>query len=620
MLTFFTKNLGWRIQFTLSLFVFITAVPIGLIWYTSSEQILFKTIEKLYHHSSEVIKSQLDDFFTEAKTVYEHQSRLNINLAETINDREKLLAHIANILNHHHDIDYYYFANNKGALLSLGKNQDTQYIRLESDQPSVGPISSYKADFNGNGEHILNQKAFFDPRARDWYQRALEKNQPVWSNIYPGAIENILGISLSKVLKDTDGNVLGVWGLDLTLNSVTQQLKKSKLSPNSTVLLMNTRGEIIASTNDKHAPKDGQLLNVASGQTPLLQTIWPTVSPAEYYKNNSAYQFRYEGEQWVCFTSYYPLSDNRDILVLFITPISDFTSEFIEAKHFAIIITVLLIGIAIYYGSYGTKYILTPIIRLTHSAEAISQGKWNQQIHLERQDELGQLARSFNKMIEHLKSYIDQLNTHQDETARLNALLEKQNQKLEERVQARTRSLTEANQKLQQLAYYDPLTNVANRRYFWDEFERQLHQPTGPAESPLHRGWLFILDIDNFKQFNDQYGHVVGDDALKYFSHVCTSCLSDQDMIGRIGGEEFAIWSNVIHQAEAQAIADAILSALSLQPLFETEHNEAITISASIGVIPCQYGDKNCYARADKQLYKAKASGKNQVCINTHRC
>jgi diguanylate cyclase (GGDEF)-like protein len=619
MLTFFTKNLGWRIQFTLSLFVFITAVPIGLIWYKSSEQVLIKTIEKLYHHSSEVIKSQLDEFFTEANTVYAHQARLGIDLAETITDRDNLLEHIANILNHHHDIDYFYFANNEGALLSLGKVQKTQFIRLESDQPSAGPISSYNADFNGNGEHIINQNAFFDPRTRDWYLRALEHEQPVWSDIYLGAIENILGISLSKVLKDTDGKVLGVWGLDLTLNSVTQELHKSKLSPNSTVLLMDVNGEIIASTNDKHAPKDGKLLNVASGQTPLLQTIWPTVSPAEYYKNTSAYQFRYQGEQWVCFTSYYPLSDSRDILMLFITPVSDFTSEFIEAKHFAIIITVLLVGIAIYYGSYGTKYILTPIIRLTHSAEAISQGKWNQQIHLDRQDELGQLARSFNKMVEHLKSYIDQLNTHQDETARLNALLEKQNLKLEERVQARTLSLTEANQKLQQLAYYDPLTNVANRRYFWDEFERQLHQPTGPAESPLHRGWLFILDIDNFKQFNDKYGHVVGDDALKHFSDVCTSCLSDQDMIGRVGGEEFAIWSNVILQTEAQAIADAILYALSSQALFKTENNEAITISASIGVIPCQYGDKNCYARADKQLYKAKAAGKSQVCMNTDR-
>lgn len=421
------------------------------------------------------------------------------------------------------------------------------------------------------------------------------------------------------MLKDTDGNVLGVWGLDLTLDSVTKQLQKSKLSPNSTVLLMNTSGEIIASTNNKHAPKDRQLLNVASGQTPLLQTIWPTVSPAEYYKNNSAYQFRYDGEQWVCFTSYYPLSESRDILVLFLTPVSDFTSEFIETKRFAIIITVLLVGIAIYYGSYGTKYILTPIKRLTDSAEAISQGKWEHQIHLERHDELGQLARSFNKMINHLKSYIDQLNAHQKETVRLNALLEKQNQKLEERVQARTLSLTEANLKLQQLAYYDPLTEVANRRYFWDEFERQLHQPTGPTEAPSHRGWLFIIDIDNFKQFNDRYGHIVGDNALKYFSQVCTACLHEQDMIGRIGGEEFAIWSNVIHQSEAQAIADAILSALSSRPLFVTDDHEAIFISASIGVTSCRYGDKNCYAHADKELYNAKAAGKNQVCINADK-
>ena len=111
MLSQLSKNLGLRIQLILTLLVLLTAIPIGLLWYHSSEQVRLQTLERLYHHSSETIYHQLDNFFAEARMVYQHQQRIEADLPAIVQDRDKLIAYLATVLNHHFTIDYFYFAN-----------------------------------------------------------------------------------------------------------------------------------------------------------------------------------------------------------------------------------------------------------------------------------------------------------------------------------------------------------------------------------------------------------------------------------------------------------------------------------------------------------------------------
>ncbi|WP_299022592.1 diguanylate cyclase [uncultured Photobacterium sp.] len=603
-----SKNLGLRIQLILTLFVLLTATPIGLLWYHSSEQVRLTTVEKLYRYSSKTIQTQLNNFFAEAKLVYQHQQRIHTQLPEIVQNREQLLSHIENVLNHHFNIDYYYFANNKGGLLSLGQGENRNFVRLESQHNKAGPLLSYESQFDGRDLKVIDRIKYYDARQREWYQRAVKTNQPIWSDIYPGAVDkNMLGITLSKALRDENNQVLGVWGVDLTLSRVVHELQKTKPSKNSTVALLNANGDILASSDPKHGPQHGKLLNVDSDHAPLLGQLWPAINHNAKHRDNVIEPFTYKGEPWLNYYSHYPLGKNNSVTIVFYSPLTDLTQDLLQAKHYAIIITVLMITLAIYYGSAATHYILTPIRKLTQATEQISQGKWTHKIRLERDDEVGQLAKSFNNMTEHLETTISQLDNQKQETERLNTLLEKQNLKLEERVKARTEELSAVNARLRQLADFDPLTGIANRRHFWEMFAQKIEDT---------HGWLLILDIDNFKQLNDAYGHMTGDQALQHFTQCCEASLGGNDFIGRIGGEEFAIWSEAKGLSEIKALTEQIFSVLKNAPLHAVGNQ--IQLTASIGGTDGYPGKVNCYAIADSMLYKAKQAGKNRAVIDSN--
>ncbi|MGR5145743.1 diguanylate cyclase [Photobacterium alginatilyticum] len=612
MLSQLSKNLGLRIQLILTLLVLLTAIPIGLLWYHSSEQVRLQTIERLYHHSSETIYHQLDNFFSEARSVYQHQQRIEANLPTIVQDRDELIAYLANVLNHHFTIDYFYFANNDGGLLSLGQDWDKHFIRLESENGVAGPLTSYQTLYNGKGGVATSTTDHFDARTREWYQRALTSDKPIWSDLYPGAIDqNQLGITLSKALRDENNQIVGVWGLDITLTSVVNELIKAKPSENSTVALVNEDGQIVASSNPLHRPQEGQPITVNSPQSDALGPLWQQIRLHVQQKHNelhveSTLPFTYQGQDWVSYHTDYPLSAKRNMRIVLYSPLSDLTPGFLQAKHYAIIITVLMIALATYYGSLGTRYILTPIRQLTKIAEEISQGKWDKKITVDRDDEVGQLEKSFNKMTTHIESTIRQLDQQQQETKRLNTLLEEQNLQLEERVRARTEELSIANRQLRELAYIDPLTGIANRRHFWEQFE----QSSKDAD-----GWLLILDIDNFKQLNDHFGHVTGDLALQHFAKCCQNSLADGDYIGRIGGEEFAIWSEGRNAEQVRQLTDQIFEGLEKSPL--KVQDTSIVITTSIGATRCVPGKLSCYAIADRMLYKAKQTGKSKAVIDT---
>ncbi|GAB3524301.1 diguanylate cyclase [Photobacterium alginatilyticum] len=617
MLRQLSKNLGLRIQLILTLLVLLTAIPIGLLWYHSSEQVRLQTIERLYHHSSETIYHQLDSFFSEARDVYQHQKKIAADLPTIVQDRDKLIVYLSNVLNHHFTIDYFYFANNEGGLLSLGHDWDKHFTRLESENGGAGPLTSYQTLHNGRGGVATATTEHFDARTREWYQRALTSNKPIWSDLYPGAIDqNQLGITLSKALRDENNQIVGVWGLDITLTSVVNELIKAKPSENSTVALVNEAGQILASSNPLHSPQQGQLINVSSSQSHALGKLWPLIKQHDNQNHNTANNnarslettqpFTFQGHPWVSYYTEYPLGPKRNMRIVLYSPLSDLTPGFLQAKHYAIIITMLMIALATYYGSLGTRYILTPIRQLTKIAEEISQGKWDKKITVDRDDEVGQLEKSFNKMTTHIESTIRQLDQQQQETKRLNTLLEEQNLQLEERVRARTEELSIANRQLRELAYIDPLTGIANRRHFWEQFELSTKDTDG---------WLLILDIDNFKQLNDHFGHVTGDLALQHFAKSCQSCLADGDYIGRIGGEEFAIWSEGRNAEQVRQLTDQIFESLEKSPL--TVQDTSIVITTSIGATRCGPGKLSCYAIADRMLYKAKRTGKNKAVIDT---
>ncbi|HEY1150905.1 MAG TPA: diguanylate cyclase [Pseudoduganella sp.] len=162
---------------------------------------------------------------------------------------------------------------------------------------------------------------------------------------------------------------------------------------------------------------------------------------------------------------------------------------------------------------------------------------------------------------------------------------------------------------LKRLETLDPLTDVPNRRGFyqalapWMALARRPGQPTA----------LILLSLDQFKRVNDSYGHNAGDAALKAMVDTCRKQLRDSDLIGRLGGAEFAIQLPRTSLEDAKIVAERVRSAIANMPV-KTER-ALISLTASMGVTIIRADDStvSLFKRADEALQAAILRGHNQI-------
>lgn len=175
--------------------------------------------------------------------------------------------------------------------------------------------------------------------------------------------------------------------------------------------------------------------------------------------------------------------------------------------------------------------------------------------------------------------------------------------------------LYQLKEQFKKQANTDPLTGLYNRRYFVEHAEREFKR----AQRNGHPLSVISIDIDHFKHINDQYGHPVGDEVLKAVSHQLLPNLRGEDVLARIGGEEFAIVLPDTDMQQAAAIAERICREQEKIRLTGTWNGE-ICVQVSVGVAVKLNSDDNfdaLFSRSDKALYNAKNNGRNQVyCFN----
>lgn len=161
------------------------------------------------------------------------------------------------------------------------------------------------------------------------------------------------------------------------------------------------------------------------------------------------------------------------------------------------------------------------------------------------------------------------------------------------------------------LATTDALTGICNRRSFMEKLENELARI---KRYPDICASVLMADIDFFKKINDTYGHATGDAALKHFAKLLTGLVRESDLVGRLGGEEFAVFLPETAIEDAGLLARRLCAALRESPLAAGEHTIRMTVS--IGVATFEVGDtsaEQALHRADTALYQAKNGGRDQV-------
>lgn len=169
----------------------------------------------------------------------------------------------------------------------------------------------------------------------------------------------------------------------------------------------------------------------------------------------------------------------------------------------------------------------------------------------------------------------------------------------------------EDRHRFEQYARIDELTGLHNRRWMNEMFEREIKRCEMDNDSLC----IAMLDVDNFKHFNDRYGHLVGDRVLSIISTALLSYLRPSDMVARYGGDEFSILLPQTDVSEALTIAERLRNGIAGLPLGRHRSETLTGATISIGTAQMQTGDTSeaLLYKADMALYQAKQSGRNCI-------
>jgi diguanylate cyclase len=197
--------------------------------------------------------------------------------------------------------------------------------------------------------------------------------------------------------------------------------------------------------------------------------------------------------------------------------------------------------------------------------------------------------------------------------------MEQNNQRLEESLKASKQEINQLQVNLEAVrneSLTDPLTSLANRKYFDQALDRALGQSASSGE-PIS---LLLTDIDHFKKFNDTFGHLTGDQVLRLVALSVKQNVKGQDTAARYGGEEFAIILPATPLRSALTVADHVRRAVMTKELMKRSTGEHLgRVTVSIGVATSHRGEsaQSLIERADACLYTAKRCGRNRVVCET---
>jgi len=172
-------------------------------------------------------------------------------------------------------------------------------------------------------------------------------------------------------------------------------------------------------------------------------------------------------------------------------------------------------------------------------------------------------------------------------------------------------ALKESENKYRELSIIDDLTQLYNSRYFYHQLKIEMDR----ADRYGHPLTLLLLDLDDFKQFNDAYGHIEGDQVLMRLGQVVKRCLRQTDSAYRYGGEEFTVLLPMTTSVDSAVIAERIRTEFKKE-IFSLVPDQNVHVTVSLGLAQCKKREemKAFVHRVDQLMYQAKKNGKDGIC------
>ena len=260
-------------------------------------------------------------------------------------------------------------------------------------------------------------------------------------------------------------------------------------------------------------------------------------------------------------------------------------------KHRILLAHVLISALFVLAAWKMSQYLLRPLSDLSMGAKRINAGMVAVQIPPAGEDEIGHMISAFNDMAK-------RISVTEAELSAKNKLLQGKNDEL-----------VYANDKLEYLSVTDGLTGLYNHRHFWDLVDVELERA---GDYPGQLG-LVLVDVDNFKQVNDRFGHGCGDLLIQRIARILMETIRESDLIARYGGEEFAVLLPNTNRRGAEAVSEKVRDAVEKMVFNVPETGMMLSVTVSLGISVYCRSRREFFNAADRALYLSKSKGKNQV-------
>ncbi len=471
---------------------------------------------------------------------------------------------------HRNPNNYAYYGNRDGHFIGLWRFSETEAeLRLRTDGISPRSIYHYSR-IHGELENPELEMRIFEPRKRPWYKAGHETTKQTWTSIYIDFKTLQLVSTRARRVNNAAGEFEGVVATDLSMQLLNQFLKDLKLSPNGFAFIVEPDGNLVATSRGPHLRKDGsennRRLNAMDSGDPWIAMTYTIVKELTEHGDAPT------GTRTSSFTGpngavtqagYVRLRDaaGLDWIVAVAVPRNDFMQKVTENVRQTVIMAIIACLFIALIGFVTLNVIAKRLRQLAVAAKEIGEGVLDAKIPVDRNDEIGELAKSFATMQKHLLT--------------------------------------------------DRLTGIPNREAIVRRIEDRIIRQRRRGDS--HPFAVLFVDLNEFKQINDRFGHGAGDRVLKEIGQRLTKNLRESDLAARYGGDEFVVFlGEVENRNDAIALREELERVLAtpLQSLVDfAEGGTTFTTSAAIGIAICPQDGldlETLLKRSDEDMYLHK--------------
>lgn len=467
------------------------------------------------------------------------------------------------------DNSYVYFGGADGSFLGV-KQLSTNAFQLSERDGRNGKNRIYSLA-GPRAKPILTVVQDYEPRSRDWYRSAVESQRETWSPVFSDFRLRVMALALSKPVYRENGSLVGVATSSVFLDNLSEFLNALVIGKSGIAFIMEANGDLIASSSREAIfwYRDEKLmrLNTLASSSELMRNI--SAGVLKFYRDHDVI------EQYTNTTSIIGMPGNIAVsanmqqdsaglkwIVVAAVPCGDYYGSFTGSVYRTLAFGLAAVVVTFLLGFMILRRVLRDLRKLTLAARSIGNGEPFAPLDIDRSDEIGQLASTFQEMERNLHT--------------------------------------------------DRLTGLLNRESLIAQVEFRLRSAGASPAGNLHFALMFI-DLDKFKQINDGHGHEEGDRVLIEVARKLTQAVRKEDAVSRFGGDEFLIYlHSVADEATATAIAEKVRTFLQ-QPIHGRD-GTAYDIDGSIGfaIYPKDGLDVETLLRtADQRMFEQKRDNRH---------